>query len=97
MLQLQAALSPAEVHYNLGSVYEQQGKIEQARAEYQEAIKLDPKLIDAQLFGRSPLPLQRQQKCNHRLLPASMRVFFSVVAVRRAGLTNSALIASLVK
>ena len=49
VLQLQAVLPPADVHYNLGSVYEQQGKIEQARAEYQEAIKLDPKHNDAQL------------------------------------------------
>ena len=47
-LQFQAVLSPAEVHYNLGSVYEQRGKIEQARSEYAEALKLDPKLTDAQ-------------------------------------------------
>jgi superkiller protein 3 len=49
MLQLQAVLSPADVHYNIGSVYEQQGKTEQARVEYQEAIKLNPKHNDAQL------------------------------------------------
>jgi tetratricopeptide (TPR) repeat protein len=47
-LQFQAVLSPAEVHYNLGSVYEQRGKIDQARTEYAEALKLDPKLTDAQ-------------------------------------------------
>jgi tetratricopeptide (TPR) repeat protein len=47
-LQFQSVLSPAEVHYNLGSVYEQQGKLEQARAEYEEALKLDPKMVDAQ-------------------------------------------------
>jgi tetratricopeptide (TPR) repeat protein len=45
--QLSAVLSPAEVHYNIGSVYEQQGKIDQARAEYQKALLLDPSLHDA--------------------------------------------------
>ena len=47
--QLSAALSPAQVHYNLASVYEQQGKKDQAKSEYIEAIKSDPKLIDAQM------------------------------------------------
>jgi len=48
ILQLQAVLSPAEVHYNLASVLEQQGKIEQAKAEYRKALQLDPNLYDAQ-------------------------------------------------
>jgi tetratricopeptide (TPR) repeat protein len=41
IVQLQAVLSPSEVHYNLGSVYELQGKREQARAEYRKAVELD--------------------------------------------------------
>jgi tetratricopeptide (TPR) repeat protein len=48
VLQLQAVLTPAEVHYNLASVYEQQEKIEQAKAEYRKALELDPTLYDAQ-------------------------------------------------
>ncbi len=47
MAQLGAVLSPAEVHYNIGSVLEQQGKTDQARAEYQKALLLDPNLHDA--------------------------------------------------
>lgn len=47
IVQLQAVLSPAEVHYNLASVYEQQNKPQQARAEYQKALELDPQLNDA--------------------------------------------------
>jgi tetratricopeptide (TPR) repeat protein len=47
-LQLQAVLTPAEVHYNLGSVYETLGRPEQAKAEYKQALKLDPALADAQ-------------------------------------------------
>jgi tetratricopeptide (TPR) repeat protein len=46
--QFSAVLKPAEVHYNLASVYELQGKKDLARAEYAEAIKADPKFIDAQ-------------------------------------------------
>jgi protein O-GlcNAc transferase len=45
--QLSAILKPAEVHYNLGSVFEQQGKKDQARAEYQQALLLDANLHDA--------------------------------------------------
>ena len=47
-LQFQAVLSPAEVHYNLASVYEWMGRREQARVEYRRALALDPKLSDAQ-------------------------------------------------
>lgn len=42
IVQLQAVLSPAQVHYNLGSVFEQQGKREAAKAEYRKALALDP-------------------------------------------------------
>jgi tetratricopeptide (TPR) repeat protein len=47
-LQLQAVLSPAEVHYNLASVLEHQGRREAARQEYQKALSLDPNLTEAQ-------------------------------------------------
>jgi tetratricopeptide (TPR) repeat protein len=47
MVQLGAVLKPAEVHYNLGSVYEQQGKKESAKAEYQKALLIDVNLHDA--------------------------------------------------
>jgi tetratricopeptide (TPR) repeat protein len=46
--QLQVVLSPAEVRYNLGSVYEQLGRKEQAKSEYKKALELDPNLVDAQ-------------------------------------------------
>jgi tetratricopeptide (TPR) repeat protein len=46
--QFGAVLTPAQVHYNLASVYQTQGKMAEARAEYQEAIKADPKFVDAQ-------------------------------------------------
>ena len=45
--QWQAVLTPAEVHYNLGSVYEMQGRKEQAKLEYNKALELDPKFADA--------------------------------------------------
>lgn len=45
--QLRAVLTPAEVSYNLGSIHEQQGRREQAKAEYQKALALDPTLHDA--------------------------------------------------
>ena len=45
--QLQTVCSPAEVQYNLGSVFEQQGNKEEARRRYQRALELDPKLVDA--------------------------------------------------
>lgn len=46
-LQLQAVLTAAEVHYNLASVWEHQGRKEQARLEYQKALQLDPNLLEA--------------------------------------------------
>ena len=46
--QLSAVLKPAEVHYNLASVYEQIGKTDEARAEYDRALQLDPKMWEAQ-------------------------------------------------
>jgi tetratricopeptide (TPR) repeat protein len=46
-LQLGAVLKPAEVHYNLGSVYESAGHKEQAKAEYRQALELDSKFADA--------------------------------------------------
>jgi tetratricopeptide (TPR) repeat protein len=48
-IQLQTVLTAAEVHYNLASVMEQQGKKDQARAEYRKALDLDPNLSDAQV------------------------------------------------
>ncbi|HEY7117045.1 MAG TPA: tetratricopeptide repeat protein [Tepidisphaeraceae bacterium] len=47
-LQLQAVLTPAEVHYNLASVLEHQGRNEAAKAEYRKALELNPKFEDAQ-------------------------------------------------
>jgi len=45
--QLQAVLTPAQVHYNIASVLEGQGRTEQAKAEYSAALQLDPNLADA--------------------------------------------------
>jgi tetratricopeptide (TPR) repeat protein len=47
-LQLQKVLSPAEVHYNLASVFESQGRRDQARLEYRKALELRPDFEDAQ-------------------------------------------------
>jgi tetratricopeptide (TPR) repeat protein len=47
-LQLQAVLTPAEVHYNLASVLEHQGRKEAAKFEYRKALELDPAFDDAQ-------------------------------------------------
>jgi tetratricopeptide (TPR) repeat protein len=62
-LQLQAVLSEAEAHYNVGSVYESLGRREQAKAEYAKALALDPQFADAQArlsdlqkVGQSPSP-----------------------------------------
>jgi tetratricopeptide (TPR) repeat protein len=46
---LGAVLSPAETHYNIGSVYEQTGRHAEAKAEYEKAISLDPGLKDARI------------------------------------------------
>jgi tetratricopeptide (TPR) repeat protein len=46
--QFQTVLTPAESHYNIGSVFEQQGHKENAKVEYRKALALDPKLDDAQ-------------------------------------------------
>lgn len=45
--QMSAVLPPAEVHFNVASVFELQKKPAEAKAEYQRAIALDPKLTDA--------------------------------------------------
>lgn len=47
ILQLQAVLTEAQVHYNLGSVHEQQGHLAEAKAEYRKAMDLDPNLPEA--------------------------------------------------
>jgi tetratricopeptide (TPR) repeat protein len=46
--QLGVVLAPAEVHYDLGSVLESQGRTDAARAEYRKALQFDPKMGDAQ-------------------------------------------------
>jgi tetratricopeptide (TPR) repeat protein len=45
--QLQTVLSPAEVHYDLASVFETQGHTEEAKAEYKKSLQLDPDMSDA--------------------------------------------------
>jgi tetratricopeptide (TPR) repeat protein len=45
--QLSTVLKPAEVHYNLASIYEQTGRKAEARSEYERAIELDPQLWEA--------------------------------------------------
>jgi tetratricopeptide (TPR) repeat protein len=45
--QWKAVLTEAQVHYNLGSMYEQQNKRDQARAEFRQALQLDANLVDA--------------------------------------------------
>jgi tetratricopeptide (TPR) repeat protein len=56
--QLQAVLSPAEVHYNIASVYELQNRKEMALIEYKQALAVDPKFEDARAkltsLGESP-------------------------------------------
>jgi len=47
LVQLQMVLTPAKAHYDLASIYEQQGHTLEARAEYQQAIELDPTLREA--------------------------------------------------
>jgi tetratricopeptide (TPR) repeat protein len=45
--QLSTVLRPAEVHYNIGSAYEQIGQKDQAKAEYKKAMEIDPKFWEA--------------------------------------------------
>jgi tetratricopeptide (TPR) repeat protein len=45
--QLQVVLTPAQIHYNIASVLEGQGRTEQAKSEYQAALQLDPNMGDA--------------------------------------------------
>jgi protein O-GlcNAc transferase len=47
--QLGAVLTPAQVHYNLGSVYESMGAREKAKLEYRKSLELDPGLKAAQM------------------------------------------------
>ncbi len=47
--QMRMVVSEAEVHFNVGSVYEGQGRKDLARAQYRRALALDPKLKDASL------------------------------------------------
>ncbi len=46
--QLSAVLTPAQVHYNLGSVYESLGDRTNARLHYRRSIELDPSFHAAQ-------------------------------------------------
>ncbi len=48
VVQLRAVLDEADVHYNLASVHELQGRTDQARLEYRKALELDPQFRDAQ-------------------------------------------------
>jgi tetratricopeptide (TPR) repeat protein len=41
------ALSDAEIHYNLAGIYQIDGRKQEAKAEYQKALDLDPSLPDA--------------------------------------------------
>ena len=47
IVQMQAVLTPAEVAYNLASVYEQQGRNELAKEQYRKALELEPDFKDA--------------------------------------------------
>src|SRR5207248_8903045 len=47
--QLGAVLTPAEVHYDLASVLELQGKKDDAKEEYRKALQLNPAMTDAQV------------------------------------------------
>lgn len=53
--QMSKVLTPAQVHYNLGSVFEQQGQHNRARVEYEVALRLDPQFQPAkQRLDRLP-------------------------------------------
>jgi Tfp pilus assembly protein PilF len=45
--QWRAALTEAQVHYNLGSIYEQENKKDQAKTEFRTALQHDQNLVDA--------------------------------------------------
>jgi tetratricopeptide (TPR) repeat protein len=45
---LSAVLKPGEVHYNLASLYEQLGRKDEARKEYETALRLDPGMWEAE-------------------------------------------------
>ncbi|HET6248256.1 MAG TPA: hypothetical protein VFE47_11205 [Tepidisphaeraceae bacterium] len=47
VVQLQAVLQPAEVHYDLATVYEFQHRMEMAKLEYKQSLTLDPNFADA--------------------------------------------------
>lgn len=47
IIQLQAVLPEAQVHYNLASLHEQYNRRDAARAEYRKALELDPTLAEA--------------------------------------------------
>jgi tetratricopeptide (TPR) repeat protein len=49
VFQFQAVLAPADVHYNLASVYEGMGRVQEARLEYRKAMQHDPQFRDAAL------------------------------------------------
>ncbi|WP_428937234.1 tetratricopeptide repeat protein [Fontivita pretiosa] len=46
---LATVLRPAEVHYNLASVYDQLDRKDRARAEYKKALELDPQMWEARV------------------------------------------------
>ena len=48
-LQLQVVLTPAEIHYNFASIYEHEGRMNQARVEYRKALDADPSFADAEI------------------------------------------------
>ena len=47
IIQFQAVLPSAQVHYNLAAVYERQNRLEEAKAEYHKALSEDPNLLAA--------------------------------------------------
>jgi tetratricopeptide (TPR) repeat protein len=49
LAQLQEVLTPAEAHYNVASILEGQSKIDDAKTQYREALRLDPDMYDAKM------------------------------------------------
>jgi tetratricopeptide (TPR) repeat protein len=47
-VQLKAVLPTASAHYNMGSIYEAQGKMAQAKMEYTRSLEADPTFFEAQ-------------------------------------------------